>query len=84
MISKNNENEDIKKKLKDNYKVIRTFNKNGPAFQEVMEKILIMKLNDLDKINNRKKLDKYKHMFYYVQYSNIIEIIKNTNYKIKK
>ena len=49
MISKNNENEDIKKKLKDNYKVICTFNKNGPAFQEVMEKILIMKLNDLDK-----------------------------------
>ena len=49
MISKNNENEDIKKKLKDNYKVIRTFNKNGPTFLEVMEKILIMKLNDLDK-----------------------------------
>ena len=49
MISKNNENEDIKKKLKDNYKVIRTFNKNGPTFQEAMKKILIMKLNDLDK-----------------------------------
>lgn len=48
MISKNNENENIKKS-KDNYKVIRTFNKNGPTFQEVMEKILIMKLNDLDK-----------------------------------
>lgn len=49
MISKNNENENIKKKSKDNYKVIRKFNKNGPTFQEVMEKILIMKLNDLDK-----------------------------------
>ena len=49
MISKNNENQNIKKELKDNYKVIRTFNKNGPTFQEVMEKILIMKLNDLDK-----------------------------------
>ena len=44
MISRNNEN--IKKKSKDNYKVI---NKNGPTFQEVMEKILLMKLNDLDK-----------------------------------
>ncbi len=33
MISKNNENENIKKKSKDNYKVIRTFNKNAPSFQ---------------------------------------------------
>ena len=49
IISKNNENENIKKKSKDNYKVIRTFNKNGTTFQEVMEKIHIMKLNDLDK-----------------------------------
>ncbi len=49
MISKNNENENIKKKSKDNYKVIRTFNKNGPTFQEVMEKKLLMKLNDIDK-----------------------------------
>ena len=49
MISKNNGNENIKKKSKDNYKGICTFNKNGPTFQEVMEKILIMKLNDLDK-----------------------------------
>ena len=47
MISRNNEN--IKKKSKDNYKVIRTFNKNGPTFQEVMEMIHLMKLNDLDK-----------------------------------
>ena len=30
MISKNNEN--IKKKSKDNYKVICTFNKNRPSF----------------------------------------------------
>ena len=37
IISKNNENENIKKS-KDNYKVIRTFNKNGSTFQEVMEK----------------------------------------------
>ena len=49
IISKNNENENIKKKSKDSYKVIRTFHKNGPTFQEVMEKIIIMKLNDLDK-----------------------------------
>lgn len=49
MISKNIENENIKKESKDNYKVIRTFNKNGPSFQEVMEKILIMKLNYLDR-----------------------------------
>ena len=49
MISKNNENENIKKKSKDNYKVIRTFNKNGPTFQKVMERIIIMKLNNLDK-----------------------------------
>ena len=49
IISKNNENENIKKKPKDNYKVIRTFNKNGPTFQGIMEKILLMKLNDLDK-----------------------------------
>ena len=47
MISKNNEDE--KKQSKDNYKVIRTFNKNEPTFQEVMEKILLMKLNDIDK-----------------------------------
>ena len=53
MISRNNEN--IKKKSKDNYKVIRTFNKNGPTFQEVMEKILLMKLNDLDKNKYQKK-----------------------------
>ena len=50
MISRNNEN--IKKKSKDNYKVI---NKNGPTFQEVMEKILLMKLNDLDKNKYQKK-----------------------------
>ena len=49
MISKNSENQNIKKESKDNYKVIRTFNKNGPTFQEVMEKILLMKLNDIDK-----------------------------------
>ena len=49
MISKNKENENIKKKSKDNYKVIRTFNKNKPTFQEIMEKILIMKLNNLNK-----------------------------------
>ena len=55
MISKNNENENIKKESKDNYKVIRTFNKNGPTFQEVMEKILVMKLNDLDKNKYQKK-----------------------------
>ena len=55
IISKNNENENIKKKPKDNYKVIRTFNKNGPTFQEIMEKILLMKLNDLDKNKYQKK-----------------------------
>ena len=49
MISKNNENQNIKKKSKDNYKVIRTFNKNGPTFQEIMEKILLINLNDIDK-----------------------------------
>ena len=49
MISKNSENQNIKKESKDNYKVIRTFNKNGPTFQEVMEKILLMKSNDIDK-----------------------------------
>ena len=49
MLSKNNEDEKIKEQSKDNYKVIRTFNKNGPSFQEVMEKILLMKLYDLDK-----------------------------------
>ena len=38
-----------KKQSKDNYKFIRTFNKNGPSFQGVMKKILLMKLNDLDK-----------------------------------
>lgn len=50
MISRNNENQNIKKESKDNYKVIRTFNKNGPTFQEVMEKILLIKLNDIDKV----------------------------------
>ena len=47
MISKNNENQNIKKKSKDNYKVIRTFNKNEPSFREVMEKIFVMKLDNL-------------------------------------
>ena len=55
MISKNSENQNIKKESKDNYKVIRTFNKNGPTFQEVMEKILLMKLNDIDKNKQQKK-----------------------------
>ena len=55
MISKNNENQNIKKESKDNYKVIRTFNKNGPTFQEVMEKILLIKLNDIDKNKYQKK-----------------------------
>ena len=55
MISRNNENQNIKKESKDNYKVIRTFNKNGPTFQEVMEKILLMKLNDIDKNKQWKK-----------------------------
>ena len=55
MISKNSENQNIKKESKDNYKVIRTFNKNGPTFQEVMEKILLMKLNDIDKNKYQKK-----------------------------
>ncbi len=49
VISKNNENQNIKKESKDNYKVIRTFNKNGPTFQEIMEKILLINLNDIDK-----------------------------------
>lgn len=55
MMSKNSENQNIKKESKDNYKVIRTFNKNGPTFQEVMEKILLMKLNDRDKNKYQKK-----------------------------
>ena len=55
MISKNNENQNIKKESKDNYKVIHTFNKNGPTFKEVMEKILLMKLNDIDKNKYQKK-----------------------------
>ena len=49
MISKNSKNQNIKKESKNNYKVIRTFNKNGSTFQEVMEKIFLMKLNDIDK-----------------------------------
>ncbi len=49
MENKNNKNKNIKSESEDNYKVIRTFNNNGPIFQEVMEKILIMKLNDLYK-----------------------------------
>ena len=49
MENKNNKSKNIKSESEDNYKVIRTFNKNGPTFQEVMEKILIMKLNDLYK-----------------------------------
>ena len=32
MIGKNNEDEKIKKQSKDNYKVIRVFNKNRPSF----------------------------------------------------
>ena len=55
MISKNNKNENVKKQSKDNYKVIRTFNKKGPSFQEVMEKIHLMKLNDIDKNKYQKK-----------------------------
>ena len=63
MISKNNENQNIKKKSKDNYKVIRTFNKNEPSFREVMEKIFVMKLDNLgwDKINLKLKL-KYSNI----------------------
>ena len=41
IISKNNENENIKKKSKDNYKVIRTFNKNGSSFQEVWKRYFL-------------------------------------------
>lgn len=36
-----------KNKKKDEYKVIRKFNKDGESFQKVMEKILINKLNNM-------------------------------------
>ena len=71
MISKNNENQNIKKELKDNYKVFRTFNKNGPTFQEVMEKILIMKLNDLDKNKYQEKHLTSKNKCY-IMYNTVI------------
>ncbi len=43
----NKETKYNKKEEKDNYKVICTFNKNGPSFQKVMETILISKLNNM-------------------------------------
>ena len=38
-----------KKKKKDEYTVIRKFNNDGPSFQEVMEQILILRINKSDK-----------------------------------
>lgn len=44
----NSKKEEIKaKNKKDEYKVIRIFNKDGEPFQKVMESILIDKLNNL-------------------------------------
>ena len=37
------------KNKKDEYTVIRKFNNDGPSFQEVMEQILILRINKSDK-----------------------------------
>lgn len=39
--------ENIDKTKKNEYKVICTFSKDGPTFQEVMEKIILNKLNKI-------------------------------------
>ena len=44
----NKETKANKKEQKNNYKVICKFSKDGPSFQEVMERILINKLNNID------------------------------------
>ncbi len=43
----NKEESENKKEKKDEYKVIRTFSEDGPTFQEVMEKIILNKLNKI-------------------------------------
>ena len=43
----NKEESENKKEKKDEYKVIRTFSEDGSTFQEVMEKIILNKLNKI-------------------------------------
>ncbi len=43
----NKEESENKKEKKDEYKVIRTFSEDRPTFQEVMEKIILNKLNKI-------------------------------------
>mgnify|MGYP001860068339 CR=1 FL=1 len=44
------ENKNKKSEIKkDEYTVIRKFNNDGPSFQEVMEQILILRINKSDK-----------------------------------
>ena len=45
-----NKNKNKKSEIKkDEYTVIRKFNNDGPSFQEVMEQILILRINKSDK-----------------------------------
>lgn len=43
----NKEESENKKEKNDEYKVIRTFSEDGPTFQEVIEKIILNKLNKI-------------------------------------
>lgn len=43
----NKEENENKKEKEDEYKVIQTFSEEGPTFQEVMEKIILNKLNKI-------------------------------------
>ena len=50
MKKKELENKNKKSEIKkDEYTVIRKFNNDGPSFQEVMEQILILRINKSDK-----------------------------------
>ena len=46
---KNKNSNKQSKNKKDEYTVIRKFNNDGPSFQEVMEQILILRINKSDK-----------------------------------
>ena len=51
MKKKELENKNKKSEIKkDEYTVIRKFNNDGPSFQEVMEQILILRINKSDKV----------------------------------
>lgn len=44
-----NSKDNINKKQKSEYTIVRKFNNDGLSFQKAIEQLLIMKLNNLDK-----------------------------------